>query len=112
MVEAGLWYRSAWFPRDGETNWRQSCDREVTTVREKAGICDVSTLGKIEVMGPDAAEFLNRIYSNAMLKLPVGKARYGLMLREDGMVYDDGTVSRFGENHSSSPPPPLMPARC
>ncbi|MDH6269632.1 heterotetrameric sarcosine oxidase alpha subunit [Rhizobium sp. SG_E_25_P2] len=99
LVEAGLWYRSAWFPREGETSWRQSCDREVTTVREKAGVCDVSTLGKIEVMGPDAAEFLNRIYSNAMLKLPVGKARYGIMLREDGMVYDDGTVSRFGENH-------------
>jgi sarcosine oxidase subunit alpha len=99
MVEAGLWYRSSWFPRDGETGWRQSVDREVTTVRSSAGICDVSTLGKIEVAGPDAAEFLNRIYSNAMLKLPVGKARYGLMLREDGVVYDDGTVSRLSENH-------------
>jgi sarcosine oxidase subunit alpha len=99
MVEAGLWYRSSWFPQPGETHWRQSVDREVMTVRDNAGICDVSTLGKIEIAGPDAAEFLNRIYSNAMLKLPVGKARYGLMLREDGYVYDDGTVSRLAENH-------------
>ncbi|MDB5525850.1 MAG: Sarcosine oxidase alpha subunit [Rhizobium sp.] len=99
MVEAGLWYRSSWFPKAGEAGWRQSVDREVTTVRAHAGICDVSTLGKIEIAGPDAAEFLNRIYSNAMLKLPVGKARYGLMLREDGIVYDDGTVSRLADNH-------------
>jgi len=99
MVEAGLWYRSAWFPQAGETTWRQSVDREVMTVRNHVGVCDVSTLGKIEIAGPDAAEFINRIYSNAMLKLPVGKARYGLMLREDGIVYDDGTVSRLGENH-------------
>jgi sarcosine oxidase subunit alpha len=99
MVEAGLWYRSAWFPQAGETTWRESVDREVMTVRNHVGICDVSTLGKIEVAGPDAAEFINRIYSNAMLKLPVGRARYGLMLREDGIVYDDGTVSRLGENH-------------
>jgi sarcosine oxidase subunit alpha len=99
MMEAGLWYRSAWFATAGETTWRQSVDREVLTVREHVGICDVSTLGKIEIAGPDAAEFLNRIYSNAMLKLPVGKARYGLMLREDGIVYDDGTVSRLAEDH-------------
>jgi heterotetrameric sarcosine oxidase alpha subunit len=99
MVEAGLWYRSSWFPRDGETTWRQSVNREVMTIRSNAGICDVSTLGKIEVAGPGAAEFLNRIYSNAMLKLPVGKARYGLMLREDGVVYDDGTVSRLADDH-------------
>jgi sarcosine oxidase subunit alpha len=98
MVEAGLWYRSSWFPKPGETSWRQSVDREVMTVREHVGVCDVSTLGKIEIGGPDAAEFLNRIYSNAMLKLPVGKARYGIMLREDGYVYDDGTASRLAEN--------------
>jgi heterotetrameric sarcosine oxidase alpha subunit len=99
FIDAGLWYRSSWFPRAGETAWRESVDREVRNVRENAGLCDVSTLGKIEVFGPDAAEFLNRLYCNPVLKLPVGRARYGLMLREDGMVYDDGTVSRFGEEH-------------
>ncbi len=99
FVDAGLWFRSAWFPRSGEKGWRQSVDREVLAVRANVGLCDVSTLGKIEVFGRDAAEFLNRVYSNAMLKLPVGRARYGLMLREDGMVYDDGTVSRFAEDH-------------
>jgi methylglutamate dehydrogenase subunit C len=99
FVETGLWYRSAWFPRDGEKNWREAVDREVNTVRSSAGLCDVSTLGKIEIFGSGAAEFLNRVYSNAFLKLPVGKARYGLMLREDGIVYDDGTTSRLSENH-------------
>ncbi|MGO4436624.1 sarcosine oxidase subunit alpha family protein [Rhizobium sp. RAF56] len=99
FVEAGLWYRSAWFPRPGEKTWRESVDREVLNARANVGICDVSTLGKIEVFGPDSAEFLNRLYSNAFLKLPVGRARYGLMLREDGVVYDDGTTSRLSENH-------------
>ncbi|WP_417668259.1 sarcosine oxidase subunit alpha family protein [Roseibium sp.] len=99
FVEAGLWHRSAWFPREGETHWRQSVDREARTVRSHAGICDVSTLGKIEIFGADAAEFLNRVYCNGFLKLPVGKARYGIMLREDGFIYDDGTTSRLGENH-------------
>ncbi|WP_417837538.1 sarcosine oxidase subunit alpha family protein [Thalassospira tepidiphila] len=99
FVETGLWYRSSWFPKDGETFWRDSVDREVNAVRSKVGICDVSTLGKIEVFGADAAEFLNRVYCNAFLKLPVGKARYGIMLREDGFVYDDGTTSCLGENH-------------
>lgn len=97
FVETGLWYRSAWFPRDGEKSWRESVDREVRNVRVNAGLCDVSMLGKIEICGKDAAEFLNRVYSNAFLKLPVGKARYGLMLREDGMIYDDGTTSRLSE---------------
>ncbi|MCA1442612.1 sarcosine oxidase subunit alpha family protein [Ensifer sp. IC4062] len=99
FVEAGLWYRSAWFPRAGEKTGRESVDREVLNVRANAGICDVSTLGKIELFGPDAAEFLNRLYCNTLLKLPVGKARYGLMLREDGFVHDDGTVSRLAEEH-------------
>jgi sarcosine oxidase subunit alpha len=98
FVETGLWYRSSWFPRAGETGWRQSVDREVVNVRKNVGICDVSMLGKIEVCGKDAAEFLNRVYSNAFLKLPVGKARYGLMLREDGFIYDDGTTSRLSED--------------
>ncbi|MGV1950932.1 sarcosine oxidase subunit alpha [Agrobacterium vitis] len=98
FVETGLWYRSAWFPQSGENGWRESVDREVKNVRTHAGICDVSMLGKIEICGPDAAEFLNRVYCNAFLKLPVGKARYGLMLREDGFIYDDGTTSRMDEN--------------
>ncbi|OQP84267.1 sarcosine oxidase subunit alpha [Rhizobium rhizosphaerae] len=99
FVEAGLWHRPAYFPRPGEKDWRASVDREVRTVRAAVGLCDVSTLGKIELFGPDAAEFLNRLYCNPMLRLPVGKARYGLMLREDGMVFDDGTVSRLGHQH-------------
>ncbi|MDE1991714.1 MAG: sarcosine oxidase subunit alpha family protein [Rhizobiaceae bacterium] len=99
FVEAGLWYRSAWFARGTEKTWRESVDREVLNVRSNVGLCDVSTLGKIEISGKDAAEFLNRLYSNAFLKLPVGRARYGLMLREDGMVFDDGTTSRLSENH-------------
>ncbi|MVA77802.1 sarcosine oxidase subunit alpha family protein [Agrobacterium vitis] len=98
FVETGLWYRSAWFPQANEAGWRQSVDREVKNVRTNAGICDVSMLGKIEICGPDAAEFLNRVYCNAFLKLPVGKARYGLMLREDGFIYDDGTTSRMEDN--------------
>ncbi len=99
FVEAGVWHRSAWFSREGEKGWRDSVDREVQNVRRNAGLCDVSTLGKIEIFGKGAAEFLNRIYCNNFLKLPVGKARYGLMLREDGMIFDDGTTSRFSEHH-------------
>ncbi len=99
FVETGLWYRASWFPRAGEAGWRESVDREVLNVRRNAGLCDMSTLGKIEIHGRDAAEFINRVYSNVFLGLPVGKARYGLMLREDGMVYDDGTTSRLGDGH-------------
>ncbi len=98
FVETGLWYRSSWFPRQGETGWRQSVDREVLNVRANAGLCDVSMLGKIEITGRDATAFIDRVYSNGFAKLPVGKARYGLMLREDGMIYDDGTTSRLAEN--------------
>ena len=99
FVETGLWYRSSWFPREGEKIWRESVDREVLNIRKNAGICDVSTLGKIEIFGKDAATFLDRIYCNGFAKLPVGKARYGIMLREDGMIYDDGTTSRLSEDH-------------
>ncbi|MFT3998861.1 MAG: sarcosine oxidase subunit alpha family protein [Rhizobium sp.] len=99
FVETGLWYRSSWFPREGEKTWRESVDREVLNIRRNAGICDVSTLGKIEIFGKDAATFLDRIYCNGFAKLSVGKARYGIMLREDGMIYDDGTTSRLSEDH-------------
>ena len=98
FVEAGLWYRSSHFPQ-GDEKLLDTIDREVKATRAGAGLCDVSTLGKIEVFGRDAAEFLNRLYCNPMAKLAVGKARYGLMLREDGFVYDDGTVSRLADQH-------------
>jgi glycine cleavage system aminomethyltransferase T len=99
FVETGLWMRSSWFPLAHETDWLTSVIREVKAVRERVGICDVSTLGKIDIQGPDAAELLNRLYCNGWNTLEVGKARYGLMLREDGIVFDDGTTSRLAENH-------------
>ncbi len=99
FVEVGNWMRAQWFARPGEKGWRDSVDREVEMTRKSVGICDVTTLGKIDIQGEDAAEFLNRIYTNPFLKLPVGKVRYGLMLREDGIAYDDGTTARLSENH-------------
>ena len=99
FVEAGMWLRAQWFPRPGETHWRQSVDREVLQTRGSVGICDVTTLGKIDIQGRDAAEFLNKVYANGFAKLAVGKVRYGLMLREDGICYDDGTTARLGETH-------------
>ena len=99
MIEAGLWYRPSYFPKPGETNWRQSCDREVGYVRNAVGICDVSTLGKIDIQGPDAAKLLDFAYTNVFSTLKVGRVRYGLMLREDGHVLDDGTTARLGETH-------------
>ncbi|MGB3279843.1 MAG: FAD-dependent oxidoreductase, partial [Pseudorhodobacter sp.] len=99
FVEVGMWLRAQWFPKAGETHWRQSVDREVLATRKSVGICDVTTLGKIDVQGTDAAEFLNRVYVNAFGKLAVGKVRYGLMLREDGMAMDDGTTARLAEDH-------------
>ncbi|MGB3148759.1 MAG: glycine cleavage T C-terminal barrel domain-containing protein, partial [Paracoccaceae bacterium] len=95
MIEAGLWYRPSYFPHPGETNWRMSCDREVKAVRNRVGVCDVSTLGKIEVSGRDAGRFLDLIYTNGFSGLAPGRVRYGLMLREDGMVMDDGTAARL-----------------
>ncbi len=99
FIEAGLWLRPGWFPRAGETDWRQGCDREVAMVRGAVGVCDVTTLGKIDVQGPDAARLLDRVYSNTISTLAVGRVRYGLMLREDGFVMDDGTVARLGPDH-------------
>jgi sarcosine oxidase subunit alpha len=94
-----MWLRAQWFPQDGETTWRQSVDREVIATRKSVGICDVTTLGKIDVQGTDAATFLNKIYCNPFAKLAVGKTRYGLMLREDGIAMDDGTAGRLAEDH-------------
>ncbi|VAW12973.1 Sarcosine oxidase alpha subunit [hydrothermal vent metagenome] len=99
FVETGMWLRAQWFPEDGETHWRQSVDREVSRTRGSVGVCDVSTLGKIDIQGRDAAAFLNKVYANGFAKLAVGKVRYGLMLREDGVVMDDGTTARLAEHH-------------
>ncbi|WP_425053040.1 sarcosine oxidase subunit alpha family protein [Psychromarinibacter sp. S121] len=99
FVEVGQWMRAQYFPKDGESHWRQSVDREARAVRSGVGLCDVTTLGKIDVQGADAGEFLNRVYSNMMGTLKVGRVRYGLMLREDGFVYDDGTCARLAEDH-------------
>jgi sarcosine oxidase subunit alpha len=98
FVETGYWLRAQWYPRAGETDWLEIVNREVRTVRASVGVCDVSTLGKIDLQGADAAEFLNRLYTNAWTTLAVGRARYGLMLREDGFVLDDGTTSRLAED--------------
>jgi sarcosine oxidase subunit alpha len=99
FVEVGMWLRAQWFPQPDENHWRQTVDREVLATRQSVGICDVTTLGKIDVQGRDAATFLNRIYANGFAKLPVGKTRYGLMLREDGIAMDDGTTARLAEDH-------------
>ena len=98
FVDAGLWLRPRYYKQNNETLLEAS-KREATNVRNNVGICDVTSLGKIDIKGPDCAEFLNRIYTNAWMKLPVGKARYGVMLREDGIVFDDGTTTRISENH-------------
>jgi sarcosine oxidase subunit alpha len=94
FVETGPWLRAQYFPRSGEADWLATVNREVQTVRTAVGFCDVSTLGKIEIHGADAGQFLDRLYINTFSTLAVGKARYGVMLREDGFVLDDGTTSR------------------
>ncbi len=99
FIEAGLWLRARYYPQSPGESMRDCYIRETNQTRNNVAIVDVTTLGKIDIQGPDAPEFLNRLYINNWLKLPVGKARYGAMLREDGMVYDDGTTSRLSENH-------------
>ncbi|MCK6452328.1 MAG: sarcosine oxidase subunit alpha family protein [Alphaproteobacteria bacterium] len=100
FMEVGPWLRPAYYPQPGEENdaWA-SVLREARAVRQAVGLCDVSTLGKIDVQGRDAAVFLDRLYTNTFSTLPVGRARYGLMLREDGIVFDDGTTSRLADDH-------------
>jgi sarcosine oxidase subunit alpha len=99
FVEAGPWMRAQWFNAPGESDWLQSVTREVQAVRSSVGICDVSTLGKIALLGSDVGAFLDRVYINTFSTLPVGKTRYGVMLREDGFVLDDGTVARLSQDH-------------
>jgi len=96
MIEAGPWLR-AWYYRWAGDTPAAAYVEEMKLVRKAVGLADVSTLGKIDVQGPDAAEFLNRVYVNGFAKLPVGKARYGVMLNDDGLVLDDGTTTRLSE---------------
>ena len=98
FVPAGLWLRPQYYLRDGEGMW-DAIYRETLAVRQGVGMVDVSTLGKIDIQGRDCAEFLNRVYINAWSKLAVGRCRYGVMLRDDGVVLDDGTTTRLDENH-------------
>ena len=96
--DVGQWKRAWYYPKEGE-DMQQAVNREAKATREGIGILDASTLGKIDIKGRDASEFLNRIYTNAWSKLEIGKCRYGLMLGDDGMVIDDGVTSRIDENH-------------
>ena len=96
FIEAGLWMRAWFYDWAGQTP-EAAYIKEMELVRQNVGIADVSSLGKIDVQGPDAAEFLNRVYVNGFAKLPIGRARYGVMLNDDGVVLDDGTTSRITE---------------
>ena len=98
LVEAGLWMRPRCYPKAGET-LRDSYIREAAHVRKAVGLVDVSTLGKIDIQGPDALELIERAYANNWRSLARGRVRYGVMLREDGMVFDDGTTAYVGEHH-------------
>ncbi len=102
MTDSGAWKRASYFPRqraDGPVeDWLQAAVREAAAVRAGVGVCDVSTLGKIDIQGPDAGALLDRLYANRFSNLAVGRARYGLMLREDGLVLDDGTSARLAED--------------
>ena len=97
FLDVGLWKRAWWQKTRADEYLDKAYIREATNVRERVGMVDVTTLGKIAVQGPDAGEFLNRVYVNGFGKLPVGKCRYGVMLRDDGMVFDDGVTWRLGE---------------
>ncbi|QMV14644.1 sarcosine oxidase subunit alpha [Vibrio spartinae] len=96
--DVGQWKRPWYYPRGNET-MQEALNRECKAVRESVGVLDASTLGKIDIQGKDAREFIGRVYTNAWAKLGVGKCRYGLMCGEDGMVFDDGVTSCLGENH-------------
>jgi sarcosine oxidase subunit alpha len=96
MMEVGL-YQRPWYYPQGDEVLSDAYVREAATTRTTVGLCDVTSLGKIAVQGPGATEFLNRVYTNPFAKLPIGKARYGIMLRDDGLVMDDGTTWRLSE---------------
>ncbi|WP_297008156.1 sarcosine oxidase subunit alpha [Thalassospira sp. UBA6510] len=92
-----LWRRAWYFPKDGE-DMHAAVDRECRATRASVGIFDASTLGKIEVVGPDAVEFMNRMYTNPWTKLAPGRARYGLLLGDDGFIRDDGVIGRLADD--------------
>jgi sarcosine oxidase subunit alpha len=92
--DVGMWKRARYFPR-GTEDMHAAVARECRAVRESCGVFDASTLGKIVVAGPGATEFMNRLYVNDWSKLAVGRCRYGVLLRDDGFVYDDGVVARL-----------------
>jgi sarcosine oxidase subunit alpha len=94
----GMWKRPWYFPEEGET-MRQAVWRECKNTRESVGILDATTLGRIDIQGPDAVEFLNRVYTNGWKTLKPGHCRYGVMCKEDGMVMDDGVTMCLGQNH-------------
>ncbi|WP_188196931.1 sarcosine oxidase subunit alpha family protein [Nonomuraea sp. SYSU D8015] len=94
----GQWKRPWYYPRPGE-DMETAVLRECRAARESVAAMDASTLGKIDVIGPDAGEFLDRLYTNLMSSLKVGSVRYGVMCRPDGMVLDDGTVIRLADDH-------------
>ncbi|MBX3566572.1 MAG: sarcosine oxidase subunit alpha [Rhizobiaceae bacterium] len=95
--DVGQWKRAWYYPRAGE-DMHAAVNRECVTVRKSAGLFDASTLGKIEVVGPDAAKFMELLYTNPWEKLDPGRCRYGIMLREDGFIYDDGVVGRLASD--------------
>ncbi len=99
FMDGGQWLRPAYYPAPVDGDGWDSVLREARAARRGVAVCDVSTLGKIDVQGRDAAVFLDRLYTNTFSNLAIGRARYGLMLREDGIVFDDGTTSRLAEDH-------------
>ena len=96
--DVGQWKRPFYYPRPGES-MSEAVNRECLAVRNELGILDATTLGKIDLQGPDAVTLLNRVYTNAWDSLEIGRCRYGVMLGEDGMVMDDGVTARLDENH-------------
>lgn len=96
--DVGQWKRAWYYPKD-EESMADAIRRECLATRNSVGIFDASTLGKIDIQGKDAREFISRVYTNAWAKLAVGKCRYGLMCGEDGMVFDDGVTACLAEDH-------------
>ena len=94
----GQWRRAWYYPKPGE-NMHDAVNREAKAVRTTVGIVDASTLGKIDIQGPDTVKLLNMVYTNAFTKLEIGRCRYGLMCGEDSMVFDDGVTTRLDEHH-------------
>ncbi|MCY3820580.1 MAG: sarcosine oxidase subunit alpha family protein [Gammaproteobacteria bacterium] len=95
--DVGRWKRPHYYPRSGET-MQQAVNRECLAVRDGVAIFDASTLGKIDIQGPDAAEFLDRVYTTGFRRLGIGRCRYGLMLHENGYIFDDGVTARMADN--------------